>query len=47
MLLPRFLLWAGACAGFFWVPSSALDGFSQAARVFSGIFIVLQVRCLG
>ncbi|PRW59950.1 putative serine incorporator [Chlorella sorokiniana] len=42
----KFLLWAGACAGFFWVPASALDGFSQAARVFSGFFIILQLIIL-
>lgn len=40
----RFLLWAGAIAGFMFVPSTALEGFSQAARVFSGLFILVQVR---
>ena len=44
----RFLLWGGAIAGFMWAPASALEGFSQAARVFSGIFILVQVcRCGG
>lgn len=39
----KALLWGGACAGFLWAPPSALNGFAQAARVFSGFFIVLQV----
>jgi hypothetical protein len=41
--LSRFLLWGGMIGACFAMPNSALDGFGQAARVFAGIFIVLQV----
>lgn len=34
---------AGLITSTFWMPNSALNGFGQAARVFSGFFIVLQV----
>lgn len=40
----KLLLWGGACAGFFYVGDTALEGWGEAARVFSAIFIVLQVR---
>lgn len=39
----RFVIWGGAISGFMWAPPGALEGFSQAARVFSGFFIILQV----
>lgn len=37
---------AGLIASTFWMPNSALNGFGQAARVFSGLFIILQVRAV-
>lgn len=39
----KLLLWGGLIASTFWMPNSALNGFGQAARVFSGLFIILQL----
>jgi hypothetical protein len=39
----RFLLWGGLIAATFAMPNTALNGYAQAARAFSGIFIILQV----
>lgn len=38
------LLWLGTLIGFFFVPSGAIYGFAQVARVLSGLFLILQVR---
>ncbi|MEW5304282.1 MAG: hypothetical protein WDW36_006903 [Sanguina aurantia] len=39
----KLLIWIGTLIGFFYVPESALYGYAQAARVGSGIFIVVQL----
>jgi hypothetical protein len=42
----KTLLWAGVIVGFFFVPSQALFGYAQVARIGSGIFLVLQLILL-
>jgi hypothetical protein len=46
MWLWQTLLWIGTLVGFFFVPSSALFGFAQVARVGSGFFLILQLILL-
>lgn len=38
----KLLLWIGLVAGCFFMPANAIDQFGQAARVFSGVFLVRQ-----
>jgi hypothetical protein len=42
----KYLVWAALCASCFAMPDSAIYGFQQAARVFSAIFILLQLVIL-
>ncbi|GAX84985.1 hypothetical protein CEUSTIGMA_g12406.t1 [Chlamydomonas eustigma] len=42
----KALLWSGVLVGFFFVPSQALFGYAQVARIGSGIFLVLQLVLL-
>lgn len=46
MLFFQLLAWIGTLIGFFFIPSSVLYGYAQAARVGSGIFLVVQLILL-
>ncbi|KAF5840654.1 serine incorporator/TMS membrane protein [Dunaliella salina] len=42
----KLLLWVGALVGFFFVPTSAIYGYAQFARIASGFYLVLQIAIL-
>lgn len=39
----KLVVWAGTIVGFFFVPTPAVLGFAQAARIGAGLFLVFQI----